>query len=138
MRRLRLCPTALIIALVVNGAALGQPQCDSCAKQLVLSKSDLQCLAGDLERFAKEPTDPIIVVLVECDKEPAPAGVRLNVDPVVQPPELPPDTPGAPMRVYVLSKAQIQCLRERIAGLAKQSDDPITFDFTECPYALRQ
>lgn len=137
MRRLCRLPispsvTLAVIVLVVS-CQIAAGQCTSCATEITLRKADWGCLQNKLEGYLNEPSDPVIVSLHNCGSR-SPDELRAPTMPPISPAGRATNSPQ-PRRiklVLILSKAQLACIRSRIAAIQRNPSDPVTFALREC------
>jgi hypothetical protein len=105
--------------------------CASCDKSIQLTKSQLNCLSTNLDRYIEEgkTVSPIFFEMPRCSATSLPVlATKLPSDIRI----VGGNVGERPGRFFVLSEVQLLCLRKAIARLNAQSGDTVSFDFSDC------
>jgi hypothetical protein len=118
------------LALCLHGPTWSQ--CHSCATELTLKKSDWLCLEGKLEGYLAEIYDPVVVSLFKCDNQ-ASDRLRAPTAPPIAPKKLSASrTTSGSVRVFTLSKSQLNCVIAKMPYIKANARDPVTLSFVGC------
>src|SRR5262247_515248 len=75
-----------------------------------LTRAEWQCLQARLDRYDKEPVDPVLASVLRCNQPETVAPISTRQDPSIVPRTSPEGDKDAARKVFFLPKAQIGCL----------------------------
>lgn len=99
---------------------------------MTLDRRQVACLEQWLPAYLSEPTDPVIVSLLDCGQPQQAYPRDAHSDTVINPTIAEDGDKDAAEKIHFLTKKQLECLSENLDRLKRTDAEPITFEFSRC------
>ncbi len=130
MEKLGVGLLAIAVLSFLNMAAAAQPSCTTCAKTVVLDRSDIECVRDKVRNLVSRDLAIVIVTRDGCDTDLTEDDIRIEVVPQRG------KSGGKPAKEkyspVLLSRSDAVCLLAKLEEYAGSQEEQVVFDLSRC------